>query len=481
MSQSENGSISLVRGLGLLAAISIVIGNVIGTGVFLKARVMTCNVGKPSWVIFVWVFSGVLSLAGALTYAELATMMPRAGGEYIFLKEAYGRVSGFLYGWMQIFIAKTGSQAAVAVAFAIFLNDALDGSLKKILFTTQLFGTEFSISTLQLIAVGAILIFAILNCATVALSGHVASVLTFVKIGLILFVGTGAFILAQGYFSNFGLVNTGGACYDVDTAVHYGANGYTFIAGFGAAMLGALWGYDGWNNVTLVAGEIKDPQRNIPLALIGGTALIILLYVFVNVAYFYVLTPTQIANVAKESSVAREVVVTFLGPAAVSLMAMGLMASSIGTLHTSILTGARVPYAMAHDGMFFKSFGRLSEKTRVPVTSIMVQSVWACVLALSGSFDTLTDYVIFGSWIFYGLATASVFVFRKKMPDAERPYRAWGYPIVPILFLLVTAFLLINTILTSTKQALIGLGLIVLGLPVYFYLMNQNSANKQND
>lgn len=475
MAQSENDKVTLIRGLGLLAAISIVIGNVVGTGVFLKARVMTCNVGKPSWVIFVWVFAGILSLAGTLTYAELSAMMPRAGGEYNFLKEAYGRVWSFLYGWMQIFVAKTGSQAAVAIGFAIFLNNFYQDSLKKVLFTTNVFGAEFSITSLQLIAIGIIILFTIVNCATVSLSGQIATVLTFVKIALIIGVGAGAFILAQGHFANFAMTNEGGACYNVSDATHYGHASYTFMAGFGAAMLGALWGYDGWNNLPLVAGEIKDPQKNIPLALVGGTALIILLYVFVNIAYFYVLTPTQIANVTAESSVAKEVVLTFLGPAAVGIMAVGLMASSIGTLHTSILTGARVPFAMARDRMFFSPFGKLSVNTRVPVVSIIAQSVWACVLALSGSFDTLTDYVIFGSWIFYGLATASVFIFRIKMPDAERPYKAWGYPVVPILFLLVTAFLLVNTIMTSTKQALIGLGLIALGLPVYFYLASKSS------
>ncbi len=475
MSQSENGSMSLVRGLGLLAAISIVIGNVIGTGVFVKARVMTCNVGKPSWVIFVWVFSGLLSLAGALTYAELAVMMPRAGGEYVFLKEAYGRVSGFLYGWMQIFIAKTGSQAAVAVLFAGFMNDFSNKTLDHKLLSFSLMGSTFELSTLQLIAVGAIILFTILNCATVSVSGWIASALTVVKIALILFVGVGAFLMVQGSFGNFSLAHQGGLCKDVSDISHYGVAGYSFLAGFGAAMLAALWGYDGWNNLTLVAGEIKNPHKNIPIALVGGTALIILLYTLANIAYFYVLTPGEIANLDEDKRVAVEVAKVFLGPAAVSLMLMGLMASSIGTLHTSILTGARVPFAMAQEGMFFKSFGKLSEGTRIPIVSIIVQSIWACLLALSGSFDALTNYVIFGSWIFYGLATASVFVFRKKMPDAERPYKAWGYPVVPILFLLVTAFLLINTILTSTKQALIGLGLIVVGLPVYFYITGKNT------
>jgi APA family basic amino acid/polyamine antiporter len=265
------------------------------------------------------------------------------------------------------------------------------------------------------------------------------------------------------------------------------------VAGFSAAMLGALWGYDGWNNLTLVAGEVKNPQRNIPLALIGGTAVIMVLYVFVNLAYFYVLDPTAVASVSSKSSVAREVAVRFLGPAAVTLMAAGLMASSVGTLHTSILTGARVPYAMARDGLFFQNLARLSPKTRVPVGALAVQGVWACLLALSGSFDTLTDYVIFGSWIFYGLVTGSIFLFRRRMPNAERPYRAWGYPVVPVLFLLVTAFLLFTTLLPEPRlaltelnaiahgtwpagglkgislNALMGLGLIALGLPVYYF------------
>jgi APA family basic amino acid/polyamine antiporter len=236
-------------------------------------------------------------------------------------------------------------------------------------------------------------------------------------------------------------------------------------------MLGALWGYDGWNNLTLVAGEVKNPQRNIPIALIGGTIVIILLYIFVNVAYFYVLNPTEIASVSKDSSVAREVAARFLGAGAIVLMTAGLMASSIGTLHTSILTGARVPYAMARDGVFFQRFGQLSEGTRVPIVALIVQGLWACVLALSGSFDTLTDYVVFGSWIFYALATASVFVFRRTMPDAERPYRAFGYPVVPLLFLIAGGWLLVNTMMTAPLQAFAGIFLILSGLPVYYYLL----------
>jgi len=478
----QKQTITLVRGLGLIAAISIIIGNVIGTGVFLKARVMTCNLGSPEWVLIAWIAAGILSLAGALTYAELSAMKPEAGGEYVFLRDAYGRIWSFLYGWMLIFVGKTGAQASVAVVFAIGLNDFLDGKLKQTLIKTDILGYSYELTSLQIIAVMMIVIFTTINCASVALSGRIATALTFVKVALIAFVGIGAFIwVTGGTFSHFGMTEAGGACQGVNDAVRFGSSSYSFIGGFGAAMLGALWGYDGWNNLTLVAGEIDKPQRNIPIALIGGTVVIILLYVFVHFAYFYVLDPTSVASVSKDSSVAKEVVSRFFGGDvttfatgfAVALFTVGLMLSSIGTLHTSILTGARVPYAMAKDGLMFESFGRLSEGTRVPVVALVFQGAWAIVLALSGSFDTLTDYVIFGSWIFYALVTSSVFVFRKKFPDAERPYKAFGYPVVPILFLLVAGWLLINTMMTAPQQSFAGIFLILLGLPVYYYLTSK--------
>ena len=415
----NSNNISLVRGLGLIAAISIIIGNVIGTGVFLKARVMTCNVGSPTWVLIAWLAAGLLSLAGALTYAELSAMKPEAGGEYVFLRDAYGRVWSFLYGWMLLFVGKTGAQASVAMVFAIGLNDFLGGQLNQTLLKVG----SFEITLLQLIAVMLIIIFTTINCLAVSLLGKIATVLTVVKIALIAFVGIGAFVfVSSGSFANFALMNSGGLCEGVAESVKYGSSSYSFMAGFGAAMLGALWGYDGWNNLTLVAGEIKNPQKNIPLALIGGTILIIVLYMFIHVAYFYVLDPTTIASVSAKSSVAKEVVERFSGAnaanaatgIAVAIFTMGLMLSSIGTLHTSILTGARVPYAMAKDGLMFESMGKLSA-TRAPVVALVAQGFWACLLALSGSFDTLTDYVIFGSWIFYALATSSVFVFPQKI------------------------------------------------------------------
>jgi APA family basic amino acid/polyamine antiporter len=466
----------LVRALGLLA--------VIGTGVFLKARVMTFNLGSGTWVIIAWVAAGLLSLAGALTYAELTAMKPEAGGEYVFLRDAFGKASSFLFGWMQIFIAKPGSQAAASVAFAIGLNDFLDKKLAQTLFHTNILGTDFEITTLQLVAIMVIVIFTTINCATVSLSGQIATALTFVKIALIIFVGIGAFaFVTGGTFAHLSMIESGGTCEGVVDAVRYGSPSYTFLAGFGAAMLGALWGYDGWNNLTFVAGEVKNPDKNIPLAIIGSTILIIFLYVFVHFGYFYLLDPTAVASVPKSSSVAMSIVSKFFGGdvrtfatgVAVALFAVGLMLSSLGTLHTSILSGSRIPYAMAEDGLMHKGLAKLSI-THVPVRALIMQGVFACVLALSGSFDTLTDYVIFGSWIFYALVTASIFVFRRKYPDAIRPYRAFGYPVVPVLFLLVAGWLLITTISSNPKQSFIGIFLILLGLPVYYYLAKKREG-----
>jgi len=480
MTDQSNYKLDLVRRLGLLAAVSVIVGNVIGTGVFLKARVMTCNVGSPGWVLAAWIGAGLLSLAGALTYAEIAAMKPKAAGEYVFLRDAYGRITSFLWGWMTMFIAKTGSQAAVSVAFAIFLNDFLGGGLRQVLFATQIAGYSYELTSLQIVAVMMIVIFTTINCASVSVGGQIATYFTFVKIALVIFVGAGAFLLADGSFSNFAASGAGGTCEDVSNTVKYGAAGFTFLGGFGAAMLGALWGYDGWNNITFMAGEVKNPSRNIPAALIGGTLTIMVLYVFVNAAYYYVLTPEAVASVSTNSSVAQEVAVRFFGSAALSLMAIGLMASSAGTLHTSILAGARVPYAMARDGLMFEKLGRLSKGTRVPVGALIVQGIWACLLAVSGSFDTLTNYVIFGSWIFYTLVGGSIFVFRRKYPDLERPYKAFGYPVVPILFILTAGALLINTIISDTFNSLIGLLLIALGLPVYYYLSGRGAETKED-
>ena len=274
-----------------------------------------------------------------------------------------------------------------------------------------------------------------------------------------------------GNWAHFTLTGATGSCEGVSAAARGG------LPGFGAAMLGALWAYNGWNEATYVGGEVRDPHRNLPLALIGGTATVGALYVFVNAAYFYVLTPDQVAGVPAASSVAAAAATQFLGSTATSLMAGAMATSVFGTLQIVTLSNARVPYAMARDGLFFSALAGVSATTRVPVRAILAQSVWAGILIVSGSFDTLTDYAVFAMLIFVALATSSVFIFRRTIPDSARPYRTLGYPITPAVFLLVAGWLLVNTLLTAPRQAIAGLLLMALGLPFYLYWSRPGARN----
>lgn len=468
------GNGQLIRGLGLTAAIAVNVANIIGTGVFLKARVMTCNVGTPGKALTVWLVAGLLSLAGALTYAELLAMMPRAAGEYGIMRDAYGRPWGFIYGWTQFAIARSASAAALAVGFAIFLNDLVGGKLKYDYFSVKIpGGIDVPFGRLQLVALLAIGVTVLINCAAVRFSGGFATVLTAIKVLVLIGVGLGAFFYSSGDWSHLAQANVGGACEKV--AITTGG-----FAGFAAAMLGALWAYDGWNNITFLAGEVKHPERNLPLGLIISMFLVMGLYLLVNLSYYHVLSPTDIANVTASSSVAAEVVRRLLGAVAVTLIAAAMMMSSFGALHASILATSRVPYAMARDRLFFKGLSRVSPRTRVPIRSLVVLGVWSSVLTLSGSYDQLTDSAIFALTLFYAFVAGSVFIFRRRLPDAPRPYRTWGYPIVPLVFLIVNAWLIITTIWSTPKQSAIGLGLILIGLPVYLiWSKRDRSANEE--
>jgi basic amino acid/polyamine antiporter, APA family len=466
----ETAPRALTRGVGPWAAMAVNVANMIGTGVFLKTRVMTCNVGSAKMVLMVWLAAGLLSLAGTFSYSEIAAMMPEAGGDYVYLRRAYGRLTGFLYGWMAFTVARAGSQAALAVGLAIFMNVAFGGALERWHFDPGPFGGHASFSGLTLVALAAIWTVALINCASVAAGGRMALLLTIAKVGLVLSVGIGAFAFAAGDWGHFAESGLGGTCEGVADSARGG------IAGFGAAMLGALWAYDGWQNVAPLAGEIRDPQRNLPRAFVGGTLLVAALYLFVNAAYYFALTPLEIASVPVSSSVATEVLKRFLGPMAVSMTAVALMVSSFGSLHASVLANSRIPYAMARDGLFFHGLVRLSPRSNVPVRAILALAAWASVLALSGSYDALTDSVIFASWLFYGLVTASLFVFRRTMPDAPRPYRALGFPLIPMIFLFVTAALLVNTFVAAPREAVRGVALLAAGLPFYWYWSKKPAA-----
>src|SRR2546425_1584041 len=440
--QTQNPNVpngQLIRGLGLTAAIAVNVANIIGTGVFLKARVMTCNVGTPGIGLTVWLVAGLLSLAGALTYAELLAMFPRAAGEYGIMRDAYGRPWGFIYGWTQFAIARSASAAALAVGFAIFLNDLIGGKLNYTYFTLHVpGGYEAPFQRLQLVALTAIGVTVLINCAAVKFSGGVATFLTSIKVLLLIGVGLGAFFYSGGDWTHLSQANVGGLCQKV--AITTGGS-----AGFAAAMLGALWAYDGWNNITFLAGEVKNPERNLPLGLIISMFLVMGLYLLVNLSYYHVLTPTQIANVPASLSVAAEVVRRLLGAVAVTLMAAAMMTSSFGALHASILATSRVPYAMARDGLFFRGLAKLSPRTHVPIRSLVVLGIWSGVLALSGSYDQLSDAAVFSLTLFYAFVAGSVFIFRRRLPDEPRPYRTWGYPVVPIVYLAVTAWLIFRT------------------------------------
>ncbi len=456
---------SLQRRLGLTAAIAIVIANVIGTGVFLKARAMTDALGSPGWVMAAWGAAGLLSLAGTLTYAQLAVVMPHTGGEFSYLNRGYGRLWGFLFGWTQILVAKTGSQASAAVGFGIFLNDFCGQRLKQAACTMDLPWGRWEITWLQVSAVGLIALVTLLNAATIQSGGRIAAVLALTKIGLVLVVALGAFFLSDGDWGHFGM-----------SAPATDTGRPPFAAGFAAAMLAALWAYDGWNSVTLVAGEVAHPQRNLPRALIGGILVVMALYLTVNAAYFFVLTPAEVASVPQESSVAREAASRFLGAGAAALMTAGLLASSLGTLHTSIMGGARIPYAMAREGLFWRWFGGVSPRTAVPVRALAFQGVWASLLALSGSFDKLTDYVVFGSWIFYGMAGSVFFVLRRKAMQTAGAPRIRCSPVIPAVFLASTLWLLVQTLLSGTASALAGLGIIAAGIPVYAFITRKGTS-----
>jgi APA family basic amino acid/polyamine antiporter len=450
-----------------MAAMAMIVAGVMGTGVFLKARVMTCNVDEPWLVMAVWIVAGLLAMAGALTYAELSAMMPRAGGEYVLITEAYGPLAGFLFGWMRFFVGNTGGMAALAFGFGIFLNVVTGGALAATLVEGRL-GT---VDGIKAVAIAAIIAATAINCAAVSVGGTVASVFMVLKVVFVLGIGGVALVFGQGDWAHLTMSAAGGVCEGVPADARGG------IAGAGAAMMAAMWAYNGWNEMTYVAGEVRDPGRTLPRGLIGGLSIVALLYVFVNSTYFYVLTPAEVASVSAGSTVATDVVTRIFGQAASSLLAGLFVVSVFSSLQVTTMLCARVPFAMAQQGLFFAPLGRVSPRTRVPIRALVAQAAWASVLVVSGSFDTLTDYAMFAILAFVAMATSSVFVFRRRWPDLDRPYRTWGYPVVPLLAMGVTTWLLVNALVTAPSQALAGLVLMALGVPFYWYWSRTRKAS----
>jgi APA family basic amino acid/polyamine antiporter len=400
---------------------ALIVTNAVGTGVFLKARVMICNVGTPEMVLLAYAVAGLYVLAGALIYAELSTLMPRSGGAYNYIGAVYGRVWAFLYGWMETFIDGAGSMAALAIVFVIFFNDLLGGTLSS------------GVSTLL---VAATLVFVTaLNLASVRANGSLMTVVTGLKVVLLIGIAGCAFFFGDGSWANYALSGADGTCEGVPAGARAGP------AGFGAAIVAAMWSYSGATAVIVVAEEVKDPTRTLPRALFSGALILIGLYVLVNAAYFFALPADTVASISESSSVAGAVIARVVGAAASTLMAAGLMLSSFGALHSTVLSQARVPFAMARDGLLPSVFATVSRNSRVPTHAVLLLGVCAIAFAISGTFDVLTDMIIFSILIFDFMAVAGMFVLRRRVPAMARSYRAWGYPFLPVVYLLGIASL----------------------------------------
>lgn len=445
---------ALRRALGPWSAVAIIMGTVIGSGIFLVPSDMVKAVGTPGTVFAVWIFGGVLSLFGALTYAELSAALPEAGGEYAYLTAAYGPLFGFLYAWTQTWVAKSASIAALATAFYSYLADFLPGLQAPLYIVPWPIGPgggPLEIRYGQLLAIGLILLLSAVNYRGVIVGGQLQVAVTALKVLLIAGVIGVGLLSRQANLENL---------HTTAVPIPGGA------AGFFVALVAALWAYDGWNNAGMLGSEVENPQRTFPLALIAGVTAVIGVYLLTNLAYFSVLTA---GDVGSSDRVAADMMRRVAGPRGGAAVSLAAMISIFAALNGSILSGSRVPYAMARDGYFFRHIGAVHPSFRTPSASILLLGVWSSLFVLSGHYSDLYNTVIFPSWILYGMTAASVIVLRQKRPDLPRPYRTWGYPVVPLAFVGVTLLLLYQTLISSPRASGIGLVVILLGLPFFFY------------
>jgi len=452
----------LVRGLGLTAAMMIVAGSMIGSGIFRKPATMAGQLMSPELLIIVWIAAGIITFIGALTNAEIAGMIDATGGQYVYFRKMYGDFIAFLYGWSIFAVIQTGSQAAIAYVFAEYLGyffkyPQLPQSFQDFSIFMPFVGDihPFLDFGTKAVAILCILFLTGVNYLGVVFGGIVQTIVTFIKIASIIILSLLLFTFGQGSYAN------------VYSGFNIPAETITnIISVIGLALAGAFWAYDGWNNVTFVAGEVKNPQRNIPLALLYGTLIVIAVYILINIAFLYVL---PIDEMSKSPLVAASAAERIFGVNGASIISIAVIISTFGALNGSILATARVQFAMARDRLFFSPLGKIHPKFGTPHVSLIIQGVWSCVLVLSGSFDTISDYVIFAAWLFYMLGAYGVFVLRKKMPEVNRPYRVWGYPYTPIIFIIFSFLFLVNSIISDTQDAAMGSILILSGLPIYLY------------
>src|SRR5579864_4789210 len=422
----------LPRRLGLLDSLAIVVGIVIGGGIFLFRSLVARNLGSETSILGVWLFAGVASFFGALACAELGAALPATGGQYVFLREAYGPLGGFLYGWTMFVVARTAQVSWMAVTFSLYVS----------------YFVPLTLAASKLLGIAAIVVLATINYRGVSGGALVQKSFTFTKVlGLLVIIG-GAFFLGR---------NSGAAS---GTAMPQFS-----MSHFGVALIACLLAYDGWVQVTFVAGEIRDPKRNILRALALGVGACIAIYLLANLAYLHVLSIPEIAASDHVGATAAE---RALGAGGGTLVAVVILLSITGTLNGCFMTSPRVYFAQASDGLFFAKFAEVHPRFRTPAFSIVAQAVWAIVLLLSGTYETLIDYAMFGLWIFYGLMVLGVILLRRSRPDLPRPYKMWGYPFTPVFFVAVATYFIVNTAINRPAPSLAGLALIASGVPVYF-------------
>jgi APA family basic amino acid/polyamine antiporter len=436
-------------------------GIVIGSGIFLTTGIMAQAVPSIPMILIAWLLGGLLILAGALTYAELGVSLPEAGGQYVYLREAYGHLFGFLFGWKMFLVNMTGSIAALGVAFAEYFGSFFPSlSTQQIVFSAEIGRWTYTLSRGQLVAVAVILLLTAINYIGVAFGKTVQNVLTVVKIGTIL------------VFIVFGLALAKGVSVDLS----FNPEGWSLaplLTGFGLAFVSVFWAFDGWNNINYVAGEIKDPKRNLKFALIMGTLGITLLYFFTNVVYFIALPLNEMKGVV---TVAERASSSLFGATAAGLISAMILISILGALNGAIFVGPRVYYAMARDGLFFKKVGGVHPRFRTPGFSLVLQAVWASLLALTGTFEQLFTFAMFAGILFWVLAAAAIFTLRKNRPDLPRPYKAWGYPVVPMIFIVALSGILLNTLVRRPVESLAGVALMIVGIPVYYFWNKKRSS-----
>ena len=482
----------LVQGLGLTSATMLVMGSMIGSGIFIVSAEIAREVQSPALLIGAWVITGFLTIVGALSYGELAAMMPRAGGQYVYLRESLGPLWGFLYGWTLFLVIQTGTIAAVGVAFGKFLGlfwPAISSThwilhfwkVPKIpLGPMVLGGMDVGLNTQNLVAILVVVVLSVINIFGVKTGAAIQNVFTSAKVaallGLVVFgvlLGRSGQALMANFGANFWKNANLSTMHDVGGGVLVAT-----LTALAIAQVGSLFSADAWNNVTFTAGEVKNPSRNLPLSLALGTGVVIALYIGCNFIYLSALplqgSPTGTTLLERgiqyvsEDRVGSAVMTQMFGSMGGALMAIAIMVSGFGCCNGLILAGARVYYAMAKDGLFFRNVARLHPKYKTPAVSLMVQMVWTAILCVSGSYGQLLDYIIFAVLVFYILTIGGLFVLRRTHPDAERPYRAIGYPVLPAIYIVMALFIDVVLLRYKPQYTWPGLFIVLLGIPVYY-------------